>query len=83
MQAWHCQSSNSFLAVIQLGDVILTLGMHKCTHYSFIFFYFHVYIFSHHPHALHSDNLLDEKQEIITTYLDAGVIPCGNSTYDL
>ena len=34
-----------------------------------------------HPHALHSDNFLDEKQE--NPYLDAGVVPCGNSTYDL
>ena len=32
-----------------------------------LLFYFHVDIFSHHPHALHSDNFLDEKQEIITT----------------
>ena len=32
----HCQSSNCTLTAIQLGDAILTLGMHKCTQYSFI-----------------------------------------------
>ena len=88
VQAWRCQSSNCTLTAIQLGDAILTLGMHKCTQYSFILLsrwamhqmwrplwttckntlhFDAMFVFSvSHPRALHSDNFLDEKQEIIT-----------------
>ena len=96
--------SNCLLTGIQLGDAILTVGMHKCTHYSFIFlsvgqtsngkatlartrcFFISMLIFSVTilMHCILTTSWMrNRKLLLLWTYLDAGVIPCGNSTYDL
>ena len=86
---------------------IACLGMHKCTHYSFIFLsrwarhqmgrplwitckntlhFYSMYIFTATiiMHCILTTFWMrNRKLLLLCLYLDAGVIPCGNSTYDL
>ena len=101
-------SYSKLCASFALPILIPCLGMHKCTHYSFLFLssgpdikweghliwitwehvaflfpclYFQLPIFMHC--ILTTSWMRNRKLLLLCLYLDAGVIPCGNSTCDL